>query len=90
MPAIRLVIRGRVQGVGFRHFTRQTALAHGVTGEVWNRSDGAVEAIAEHTDPATLQEFAAAVEEGPGYIRDIQIEPTAERGSSTFEVGPTR
>jgi acylphosphatase len=79
-----------VQGVGFRYYTRQTALSLGVVGEVWNRSDGAVEAIAEHPDQAILDEFAGAIEAGPGYIRDVQIEPAGERGLSTFEIGTSR
>jgi len=44
--AIRhLVIRGRVQGVGYRAFTEYTALDHGLGGWVRNRRDGAVEAV---------------------------------------------
>src|SRR5260370_19491211 len=43
--AIRhLVIRGRVQGVGYRAFAEYTALDHGLAGWVRNRRDGAVEA----------------------------------------------
>jgi acylphosphatase len=90
MPAVRFIIRGRVQGVGFRYFTRKTAISLGVAGEVWNRSDGAVEAIVEHSDSSLLDEFASAIEAGPGYIRDIQMEATAERGLTTFEIGPSR
>lgn len=37
-----------------------------------------------------LDEFAVAIEAGPGYIRDLQIEPTIERGHDGFEVGLTR
>jgi acylphosphatase len=40
-----VVIRGRVQGVGFRAWTESTALAHGLEGWVRNRRDGAVEAV---------------------------------------------
>jgi len=90
MPAIRIVVRGRVQGVGFRYFSRDTADELGVSGDVWNRSDGAVEIIAEHADQAVLDSFAAAVERGPGIVRDVLIEPAAERGFSDFTIGPTR
>jgi acylphosphatase len=45
-PVIRhVVIRGRVQGVGFRMWTEDTALQHGVAGFVRNRRDGCVEAV---------------------------------------------
>jgi acylphosphatase len=44
--AIRHVtIRGRVQGVGFRYWTRRTATARGLEGWVRNRRDGSVEAV---------------------------------------------
>jgi acylphosphatase len=41
----RVVIRGEVQGVGFRYWTRRTATARGLQGWVRNRRDGTVEAV---------------------------------------------
>jgi len=90
MPALRIVIRGRVQGVGFRYYAQQTAHALGVCGEVWNRSDGGVEAIAEHAEQKVVDAFVEAIEAGPGYVRDVQIEPVSERGYDRFEIGSTR
>jgi acylphosphatase len=40
----RVLVDGAVQGVGYREFTRRTALSLGVSGWVRNRYDGAVEA----------------------------------------------
>jgi acylphosphatase len=40
-----VVIRGRVQGVGFRAFVEDEALGRGVEGWVRNRRDGSVEAV---------------------------------------------
>ena len=40
-----VVIRGRVQGVGFRAWTEYTALDRGLEGWVRNRRDGSVEAV---------------------------------------------
>jgi acylphosphatase len=40
-----VVIRGRVQGVGYRVWTEVTALERGLEGWVRNRSDGSVEAV---------------------------------------------
>ena len=45
--ARRIVVSGRVQGVGFRYFTQDTALREGVTGWVRNLPDGRVEAHVE-------------------------------------------
>jgi acylphosphatase len=41
----QVMIRGEVQGVGFRYWTRRTATAHGLQGWVRNRRDGSVEAV---------------------------------------------
>ena len=90
MPGLRIVVRGRVQGVGFRNFVREAARGFGVHGEVWNRSDGSVEVVAECPDSGILEAFAAAIESGPGYIRDIQSEPATERGFDSFDVGASR
>lgn len=40
-----ILIRGRVQGVGYRAWTERVALSHGLRGWVRNRRDGAVEAV---------------------------------------------
>ena len=64
MPVVRVVVRGRVQGVGFRHFVLRRADAMGVTGWVRNRADGAVELEAEGDRPA-LEGLVEAVAEGP-------------------------
>ena len=44
---VRLIIKGRVQGVWFRDSTRQEAIGLGVFGWVKNRPDGHVEALLE-------------------------------------------
>jgi acylphosphatase len=41
----QVIIRGRVQGVGFRYWTRRTATVRGLEGWVRNRRDGSVEAV---------------------------------------------
>jgi len=40
-----VIIRGRVQGVGYRAWTEVMALEHGLQGWVRNRRDGSVEAL---------------------------------------------
>lgn len=63
---MRVVLEGRVQGVGFRYFTLQCARRLGVGGWVRNRADGAVEleAVARRE---LLDEFLRQVERGPRY-----------------------
>ncbi len=64
MGAVHLVVRGSVQGVGFRYFTRKTAQRCGVGGWVRNCDDGGVE-IAASGDDASLQSFLAIIQRGP-------------------------
>lgn len=52
MTRVSVIVRGRVQGVAFRHHTCQRALELGVTGWVRNLPDGAVEGLFEGDDGA--------------------------------------
>jgi len=50
MKAVRAVVRGRVQGVGYRQATRVTARALGLHGWVRNTKEGTVELFAQGED----------------------------------------
>jgi acylphosphatase len=73
-PAIRrVVIRGRVQGVGFRAFVEHAALKRGVEGWVRNRRDGSVEAV--FAGPSeTVAAVIEACRRGPGASRVENID----------------
>ena len=45
--SVRIIVRGRVQGVGFRYFTKQRADAYNLIGFVQNLTDGNVEVVAK-------------------------------------------
>ena len=62
------VVRGRVQGVGFRWFTQRAGIRLGLSGQVWNRPDGGVEVHARGTAGALLA-FEAALCQGPAASR---------------------
>ncbi|OQA39956.1 MAG: Acylphosphatase [Chloroflexi bacterium ADurb.Bin325] len=76
---VQVVIRGRVQGVGFRASCRREAQARGVTGWVSNRWDGAVEALFEGPAQA-VNELLVWCYDGPPFaeVEDVQIVPAAE------------
>jgi acylphosphatase len=62
--ALRLRLRGRVQGVGFRWFVRDVARGLGLAGRVRNLRDGSVE-IEAAGEPESLEELKARVRQGP-------------------------
>jgi acylphosphatase len=90
-----VVIRGRVQGVGYRAFTEYSALDRGLAGWVRNRRDGAVEAVFAGP-PATVAEMVEACRRGPPGARVDAVDERAGthkelvmRGSAPFAVLPT-
>lgn len=76
---IRLIVEGRVQGVGYRAFLVREALALELTGWARNRRDGAVEAIAAGPRPA-LDALIEAARRGPRLSRvdGLREEPADE------------
>lgn len=81
-------ITGRVQGVGFRWSTARKAGELGVSGAVWNRSDGAVEVHARGSREA-LEAFEAWLGRGPSSARVGAVErvdPSPEADRSGFEI----
>ena len=72
MITYRYIVTGRVQGVGFRYFAKRAAEAFDIRGSVGNRSDGAVEIVAEGS-PENLRSFREQIEIGPGSSRVDRI-----------------
>ena len=87
MPAARYVVRGRVQGVGYRYFVLRHAEQLGVAGFARNQADGSVEVIAEGSQ-AALGKLESLLGEGPafGHVTGVEREAVAERGASGFHV----
>lgn len=70
---LEAIIHGRVQGVGFRYFTRREAQAMDLKGYVKNEWDGTVKAVAEG-NRATLRKFLNKLRRGPGtaFVRRVE------------------
>ena len=87
--ARKFLIRGAVQGVGFRFFAQRAAAKHQVLGYVRNCADGTVEALAE--GPAhNVDEFRNDLVTGPQWSRvehveEISLEPTGQYSSFRIE-----
>lgn len=67
------LLHGRVQGVGFRWWTRKTADRLGVVGTVKNLPDGSVEVMARAEEDA-LARFADKLRQGPSVARVEDVE----------------
>lgn len=87
---MHLIITGRVQGVGYRAWCKETADDLGLSGWVRNRRDGSVEALA-HGEASRVAEFVAACRRGPTFanVSDVTHRPTDEHPPSGFEQRPT-
>ena len=79
MQRVRLLIQGRVQGVGFRYFACHRARALGLTGTVRNRPDGELEVDVEG-DSEKLTQFVEAMRQGPRGAHVSHVEETWSEG----------
>lgn len=86
----RLRIYGRVQGVWYRSWTIEQAIALGLNGWVRNRRDGSVEAVISG-DEAAVREMIARCWQGPPAARVERIDdvPVIAPVAPGFEQRPT-
>ncbi|TAN71712.1 MAG: acylphosphatase [Magnetospirillum sp.] len=87
---VRLLIKGRVQGVWYRGWTVEQATARGLSGWVRNRADGAVEVLVRGS-AAVVDDMVNACRRGPPSARvdHIDLSPSADSVSGGFHQRPT-
>lgn len=90
--SVHVLVRGRVQGIGYRWFAQQEARRLGVTGGVRNMRDGNVEVVAEGSKDV-LKQLVEVLREGPFGADVAEVEeawtyPSGAHGN--FEIWPTR
>lgn len=90
MAAVRVVISGRVQGVGYRAWTSAAARGFKLKGWVRNLKDGTVEAVFSGEESA-VEEMLAACKKGPLLARVDNIEQFSceETPEGNFTARPT-
>lgn len=88
MTTRRYIVRGRVQGVGFRWFVEHEARQLGISGWVRNNFDGTVEVLASGNEQQ-LQNLRQKLERGPRAARVDQVQEfpaEAIAGLTTFRI----
>lgn len=90
MPAksVSIVVKGRVQGVGFRYFAQYRAEQLNITGWVRNTPDGNVE-IEATGEPENMNAFIDRIKIGPGrsIVQSISVsEFTPTRTFTNFTI----
>jgi len=88
VEARRFIVRGRVQGVGFRWFVEREAHILGIAGWVRNNHDGSVEVLAQGTRDQ-LSGLRSRLREGPRAARVDNVEESTAQpaaGMSSFRI----
>ena len=87
--ARKFLIRGDVQGVGYRFFAQRAAARHQIVGYVRNCADGTVEALAEGPENR-VEAFKHDLATGPEWavvdqLEEINLEPTGSYSAFRIE-----
>jgi len=82
----RVLVHGRVQGVGFRYTTRQVASGYLVTGFVRNLPTGDVEIMAEGPVDQVDTFLAAVARCMAGYLESIEVQEETCSGYKGFQI----
>lgn len=80
---LHATIEGRVQGVGFRAFVIDRAIALGLTGWVRNRWDRSVEVVAEGSR-ADLDKLLLVLRRGPTAASVLRVDQDWEEPTGEF------
>jgi len=84
MPTAKIIVRGVVQGVGFRWFVERNANRLGLAGTVKNLPNGEVEVWAEG-DKENIEQLITAMHEGNGASSVYKLTTEWVTGEPRFE-----
>lgn len=86
--AYRVVVSGRVQGVGYRYTAERIANELGIRGWVRNQRDGNVELHIEHEREEALEIMMNRLRNEPATARvtGLRYEPTQPQGFDGFDI----
>ncbi|MFQ5784091.1 MAG: acylphosphatase [Alphaproteobacteria bacterium] len=88
--AVRVRIEGGVQGVGFRYWTIDQAVALGLDGWVRNRGDGSVEAVFAGPEDV-VRDMIERCRRGPSFARvtGVTESPQTDEVEPGFRIAPS-
>jgi acylphosphatase len=78
VEVLHAIVRGRVQGVGFRYYVRERARSLRLAGWVRNLPDGAVEVLARGERDA-VERLRTAIRAGPPGARVTTVDPVTSQ-----------
>ena len=75
MLNVNILVKGRVQNVGFSEYTQKCALDMDISGKIWDNYDGSVEIVAFCEGRSSMERFLEHVREGTetSSISDVVI-----------------
>lgn len=87
MKTVRMIARGKVQGVNYRTFISKAAGRLGITGSVRNLENGCVEIVASGTEDA-LEQFEKAAAGGPplSTVEEVGVEEILFTPFNSFSI----
>ncbi len=83
MNEYHIIIKGRVQGVGYRWFSKQAAEELRIKGFVRNLPNGDVEVVAQG-NPDQIEQFISTLREGPAFAHVTDVKVTLRNVKELF------
>ncbi len=84
LETLRVLVKGRVQGVGYRAAAVRQAHLQGVTGWVRNNDNGTVQAVVQGT-PDQVDRMLEWMRHGPPAARVLELSTEAEPSQRRYE-----
>jgi acylphosphatase len=88
LVSVKIIVRGRVQGIGYRWFVQEIAEQENICGYVKNNYDGSVEIVAEAKQKTSIDRFIQRIKTEHEYavIKEIEIHPISPQSYKDFKI----
>jgi acylphosphatase len=85
---VKITVRGRVQGIGYRWFVQEIAEQENICGYVKNNYDGSVEIVAESKQKTNIDRFIQRIKTEHDYaiIKDVEIQYLPPNNYKSFKI----